>query len=432
MIKKVSSLVGYFAAKLPQNSGTGLQTKKFTVSHAGKQHSYHLAHALILLDKLEGFYTSAYIEQEWLQQLVSKSGNQFFARRFRDGLVAPFVHSHWGFEIKEIILRKIYGKSVSVQNQVYQRDTDFDNMMARGLKKIRSTHFWGFQGSCHSSLIVAKDLGKTAICELATAHVILAKKILSEEAKLQPAWADSIDNLYFPPAYEKRLEQEPHHADFVVAASGFTKWTLQESGIDERKIKVLPLGFEADKIPFKMPEKGFSGRPIRLLFAGTVTQRKGISYLLEAMQSLGKNAGIELHVVGGIQGSGDEFWKNKQLFHYHPAVSQYEMFALYQDFDALVLPTVFEGFGLVIVEAMAAGLPVITTANSMGPEIIESGKNGWIVPIRDSTAIEKAISQLSNFSENQYLQMRQNARDSALQFTWERYGQNLAKICNQI
>ena len=53
-------------------------------------------------------------------------------------------------------MRKMQGKSLAVQNQVYQRDTDFDEMMARKLKGIKSTHFWGFQGSCHASLDAAK------------------------------------------------------------------------------------------------------------------------------------------------------------------------------------------------------------------------------------------------------------------------------------
>ena len=430
--RKVSSPFGEFAAKLAQIFGTGLKTQKFTVSHAGKQHSYHLAYALRMFEKLQGFYTSSYIEQAWLQKLIAQSGNQFFTRRFKEGLAGPFVHSHWGFELKETIMRKLQGKSLAVQNQVYQRDVDFDQMMARKLPGIESSHFWGFQGSCHASLNAAKDTGKVAICELATAHVVQAKKILSEEAKLQPDWADSIDNLYFPPAYEKRLEEEPQRADIVIAASGFTKWTLTESGIPEKKIKVLPLGFEAEKIPFILPETGFSKRPLRLLFAGTATQRKGISYLMDAMKLIGQTPDIELHIVGGVQGSGTAFWKNKECFTYHNAVSQYEMFRLYQAYDALVLPTVFEGFGLVIVEAMAAGLPVITTSHSMGPEVIESEKNGWLIPIRDAKAIEKAIISLRNLDDDQYLQMRQNARNSALAFTWNRYAENLGRFCENI
>lgn len=329
-------------------------------------------------------------------------------------------------------MRKIQGKSLAVQNQVYQRDTDFDQMVAKKLVKLKSSHFWGFQGSCHESLQAAKDSGKVAICELATAHVVQARKILAEEAALQPEWADSIDNLYFPAAYEKRLEEEPFRADWVVAASGFTKWTLTESGISEDKIKVLPLGFEVEKIPFQTSGKGFSNRPLRLLFAGTLTQRKGISYLMEAMKSFQNRQDVELHLVGGIQGSGNAFLQNKGNAFHHPAVSQYEMFQLYQNYDALILPTVFEGFGLVIVEAMAAGLPVITTSHSMGPDVIQTGVNGWVVPIRDSSAIVQAISELRGKSDEEFESMRKSARSSAMAFTWDVYTKSLAELVEEL
>ena len=417
---------------MAENSGFGLETQKFTVSHAGKQHSYHLAFALKQLGKLEGFYTSSYVESAILQKMIAQSGNPFFARRYKEGLASPYVHSHWNFEFREMWMRKLQGKSLAVQNQVYKRDTDFDLMIAAKIPSIASSHFWGFQGSCHASLKAAKQADKIAVCELATAHVVQAKKILAEEARLQPDWADSIDNLYFPPEYEKRLEEEPFLADHVIAASKFTEWTLKETGIDPAKISVLPLGFEADKIPFQLSANGFSKRPLRLLFAGTVTQRKGISYLLDAMETLPESVEVELHIIGGIQGSGNAFSKRKHLYCHYPAVSQQEMFQKYQEFDALILPTVFEGFGLVIVEALAAGIPVITTPHSMGPDVISEGKNGWIIPIRDSVAIANAMVQLRDKSDDEFAQMKLFSRSSALEFTWERYSQNLAEVTKSL
>lgn len=402
--------------------------KKITVSHAGKQHSYHLAKALMDLGRLEGFYTSSYLSPGWLQDLVLKSGNQFFSRRFKQGLSSPFVHSHWQFELAEFITRKFQGKSQAVQDLVYKRDTDFDQMMARKMPAIRSDVFWGFQGSCHASLEAARQSGKMAVCELATAHVVQARKILAEEAKLQPEWADSIDNLYFPAEYERRLEEEPHRADLVISASDFTSQTLLQSGIPAEKIRKLSLGFEAEHIPYATGAKGFSSRPLKLLYAGTITQRKGISYLLEAAESWAGGKEVELHLIGGIQGSGEAFEKRRHLVHYHPAVSQAEMFRLYTQFDALVLPTLFEGFGLVLVEAMAAGLPVIATSHSMAPDIVQQGRNGWVIPVRDSKAILDAVNELRKLSDDNYSAMRKSARESALSFTWDAYTKNLAEL----
>ena len=408
----------------------GIKRKKIVVSHAGKQHSYHLAKALLDLGRLDGFFTSSYVTSAWLQSLITKSGNTFFSRRFKEGLASPYVFSHWKFELAEFLARKIQGKSESVQNLVYQRDVDFDRMMAGKLRRMDAEIFWGFQGSCHESLLAAKESGMLAVCELATAHVVSSKRILAEEARLHPEWANSMDNLYFPPAYEKRLEEEPHRADFVVSASDFTTQTLVESGVPPGKIVKLPLGFELNHIPWSEEDRDFENRPLRLLYAGTITQRKGVSYLLEAAESWAGKGEIELHMMGGIQGSGEAFAKRKHLCHYHPPVSQAELFSRYREYDALILPTLFEGFGLVIVEAMAAGLPVIATPHSMAPDVVEDGVNGWIIPVRSPEAIQIRVEELRNLSSAKYRKMRQSARKSALGFTWERFAGNLSELVN--
>lgn len=402
-----------------------MSLKKIAVSHAGKQHSYHLAKALQDLGRLDGFYTSSYVGAAWLQEFFLKTGNTFFTRRFKEGLAGPQIHSHWKFELAEFFARKFQGKSQKVQDLVYRRDTEFDRMLARKMRGIHADIFWGFQGSCHDSLHAARDCGKMAVCELATAHVVQARKILSEEAALHPEWADSIDNLYFPAAYEKRLEQEPHLADLVISASDFTSYTLRESGIPGNKIRKLSLGFESGHIPFSDDPRGFSGRPLKLLYAGTITQRKGVSYLLDAAESWAGGQDIELHMVGGIQGSGASFLKRKHLCTYQPAVSQPELFRMYTEYDALILPTVFEGFGLVIVEAMAAGLPVIATPHSMAPDVVENGKNGWIIPIRDAASISARVEELRQMDDDAYRNLRIQARNAALRFTWDAFAANL-------
>ncbi len=400
----------------------------FILSHSGKQHSYHIAKSLYDLDLLDTFYTSSYVTNSFLQKQIEKRNNTYWSRRYIKGLPGNKVNANWRYEIKEMLLRKMQGKSAAAQLAVYDRDVQFDNFVASRLASkhnSKSNTFWGFQGSCHSSLLSANHLGLNSICELATAHVVAAKKILGEEASLHQEWAHTIDNLEFPAEYEKRLEEEPHLAHKVIAASSFTKQTLLDVNIPEENVIYLPLGFDLEYIPYKEKEASdIEKRPLKLLYAGTVTQRKGIKYLLEALKSLNAKD-IELHIVGGIQGDDSALNNYKGHFHYHPPVSQQELFKMYDQFDALVLPTIFEGFGLVIVEAMAAGLPVITTPHSIGPEMIENDKNGYIIPIRDIEAIKKAILQLRDKSASEFLQMRQAARKAVLGYSWDGYRKRL-------
>jgi glycosyltransferase involved in cell wall biosynthesis len=146
------------------------------------------------------------------------------------------------------------------------------------------------------------------------------------------------------------------------------------------------------------------------------------------MELLKPGRSAELHIIGGIQGSGKEFKAKKHLYVYHPPVSQLELFKLYAQYDALVLPTIFEGFGLVLVEAMAAGLPIITTPHSIGPELVEQGQNGYIVPVRDVQALANAMQLLLDTDAAKYEQMSAAARATAIGYSWHNYRDRLQTV----
>ncbi len=399
---------------------------KVILSHAGKQHAYHIAHALERLGYLEKFYTSSYISSARLQGIIEYLKNSYFSRRYHTGLSGKYVDANWRFELPEIVCRRLLGKTAFVENLVYKRDIEFDRYVSKHMMSARADIFWGFQGSCFKSLQAAKKAGKITICELATAHVTTAKRILGEEQALHPEWKDSIDNLIFPKVYEERLQMEPHEADVVIGASKFTVDSLLSDGVSAQKIKLLPLGFDIDHIPFNVNGIAAGGRPLKILYAGKITQRKGIKYLLEAVQMMGK--AVELHLIGGIQGDGHALKRYKGSYIHHPAVSQQELFRRYQEYDVFVLPTLFEGFGLVILEAMAAGLPVITTPHSIGPDLIVQDKNGYIVPIRDVEAIKAALECILKKDPEALLEMKIQARKAAEHMDWLQYSVSLESV----
>jgi alpha-maltose-1-phosphate synthase len=404
-----------------------LTNKKVILSHSGKQHSYHVAKNLLELDMLDKFCTGSYVRSKFLQDHFSKTNNSFWTKRFIPGLYGDKVESNWRFEMK-YFLSKRFSKNLSdTEKLIYKWDMAYDKYMADRIKNYKGGFFWGFQGSCFDTLESAKKAGKTTICELSTAHVTVAKKILQEECNLHPEWAASISNLHFPAEFEKRLEQEPHRADHVFAASEFTKQTLLEGGIAESKIIKLPLGAELSKIKYTPKKDNIQNRPLKLLYAGMVTQRKGIKYLLEAMKTFAKKD-VELHIIGNVFGAKEEFEKYSQSYIYHGPVTQQTLFEKYTEYDALILPTIFEGFALVIIEAMAAGLPVITTPNCIGPDIIEEDKNGYLVPIRDVQKLQAAISKLRSKTNDEFMTMSESARKAALKFTWENHKINMLEI----
>jgi alpha-maltose-1-phosphate synthase len=399
--------------------------KQVILSHSGKQHAYHVAKALKDLGYLKRFYTSSYVSNKFVQKIINKTGNQFWSRRYESGLHAPFVKANWRFELNEVIQRKLKKSASAIEQLVYNRDENFDRYMSTVLDREKAPLFWGFQGSSMLSLQKTKEKGGTAICELATAHVTYAQKILEEEMRLMPEWADTISNVVFPKQYQYRLEQEPLIADKVIAASAFTKLSLMDAGIAEQKIVTLPLGAQIQHIPFDSSFKKINDRPLRLLFAGTLTQRKGIAYLLEAMTRL-KGKDVELHCIGHTFGGEAILKKYASHYTYHGAMSQQQLFASYQHFDALILPTIFEGFALVIIEALAAGLPVITTSHSIGPDVIKNDENGYIIPIRNVEALVTSIENLRHKQDDEFHTMRLNSHKAALNYSWKNYSLRLS------
>ena len=92
--------------------------------------------------------------------------------------------------------------------------------------------------------------------------------------------------------------------------------------------------------------------------------------------------------------------------------------------DVLGFPSLFEGFGLVILEAMSRGLPVITTAHTAGPDLIQDGVDGYLVPIRSAAVIAEKLETLHR-DRARLAAMREAARATAREWAWAAYRRRL-------
>jgi len=405
------------------------QSNNVVIAHSGRQHSYYVAKNLQSLGRLKGFYTSAYISNLSVQNFIIRNKLNFFSKRFLYDFSGPLIHTYWSLELRELLARFINKNAEEITKCVCRRDQDFDTYLASKLRSIKYDTFWGYQGSCLKSLMVANSMNRNSIVEMTMPYVPFSNKILIEESVLHPEWKDSINIISYPGSYEKRLVEEPVFAKKVVAVSSFLKKTLTDNGIEESKISVLPLGFDVSRISFSMVSSPITDRPLKLLFVGRITQVKGIKYMLDAMEKLNTNC-VELHFIGSIIGSGKEFLRRKHLYTYHGSMSQRELYPIYKDFDVLLLPSLVEGFPLVIIEAMGGGLPIITTNNTSAEELIIEGETGYIVPIRDSEAIVLAVQKVLALSSDEFANMRQKARQKALNYTWQSHKERLKIFLN--
>jgi glycosyltransferase involved in cell wall biosynthesis len=216
-------------------------------------------------------------------------------------------------------------------------------------------------------------------------------------------------------------DEELRLADFVVVASQHVRRTLSGVVPDE-KIKVVPYG-----APLVIPRTGRptkTGRPLQVLFSGTLHQRKGIGYLLEAIESLGK--GVQLTMIGQRMAPNLVIDKACKRWRWLESIPHKQVLEIMMQSDVLVLPSLSEGFGLVVTEAMACGLPVIVTPNVGASDLISDGREGYIVPICSAEAIADRLNAL-NEDRELLACMSCSAQETAAAHSWQSYREDWAE-----
>jgi glycosyltransferase involved in cell wall biosynthesis len=240
--------------------------------------------------------------------------------------------------------------------------------------------------------------------------------------------------LYKP--FHHRIEKIAYlNSDFVIAPSEFSKKILCKAfKLVEDKVRVIPHGVDIAR--FSIKEKKSEG--IRLLFVGGLEERKGVRYLIEALASVISTYGtIELILVGSgaqevelrelvkkmnleksIKFAGYvDGWSDKIVEYYHSA-------------DIFVFPSLTEGFGMALVEAMACGLPVIATNTTAIPEVV--GDAGILVKPRSPEALADAINRLVGDKKLRRDLGRKGRRRVEEKFTWDKVAIKAIELYEEI
>lgn len=300
-----------------------------------------------------------------------------------------------------------------------------DRKVSQRLADDRFTAVYAYEDGALESFRVATRRGQLRLYDLPIGYWRAARSLLEEEARREPEWASTLIGNYDSAEKTARKDAELQLADFVIVASSFTRRTLEESDGVRGAIITLPYGAPsiATAEEWAAPAPPPEGR-LRVLFVGSLGQRKGLSYLFRAVRRLG--SGVELTVIGARPlAACAALERELAAVRWIPTCSHREVLGHMAANDVFVLPSLFEGFGLVILEAMAMGLPVITTPHTAGPDLITDGEEGFIVPIRSADAIAQKLELLRvDASHRDYMSDR--ARRRAAEFTWGDYERALA------
>ena len=214
---------------------------------------------------------------------------------------------------------------------------------------------------------------------------------------------------------------EAKEADIHIVASSFSKQAAMFNGIPEDHIIVAPYG--VDNKAFQPWEKDYH-HGLKVLFVGEINQRKGIYQILEAAKEL-QPQGVEFNLIGtGKELAPELYSPYKQYVNFLGRVPFEKLQEMYGTSHIFVFPSMGEGFGLVIPEALSSGLPVIASTNCAGPDVIKDGYNGFVI---DAGNTKQLIEKIRWFKEHMDLlpQMQENAIKSVKDMTWAAYEETL-------
>lgn len=396
----------------------------------------HILNIVYALDKnriLEAFCTAVADNYSlWfankLRRLLTKISPSLdinLNKRKINNLSNSKVYKYPLWEILRVISRKLFSQPRITDFFWEKGDHHLDKQSRRLIQKEKFNLFLGVEHSCLETLIAAKKKEKKTVLIFLSPHHSFFKKWVIPEYNKFPELMDTETKelIKLSEIRDRRRDKEAQLADIICTNSKVVTNSLLEAGFLKRKIMTVPLGAPVPNLKHKQIRP--SKKKFSFIYAGPFSVHKGAHYLLKAWNDFSQTD-TELHVYGENLLPKKLFVKSKKNIYFHGSILQKDLFSEFKKANILVFPTLCDGFGMVAFEAMACGLPVITTKNAGVSQFIEEGKNGFLVPPADSKSLKEKMSWCMN-NPGKINQMRKEALKTAEGRNWEDFQKDFIK-----
>ncbi|MDB4875816.1 MAG: glycosyl transferase group 1 [Gemmatimonadetes bacterium] len=352
------------------------------------------------------------------------------ARRRVTSVPGNMVVADWVWELPRLASIQL-GFGPLVQDWIWERSER--RLDARSARLVRSGNFDVFFGVEHgalASITASREAGIPSVVGFLSPHHSAREKWVDVEYERFPELRVPSTKriLELSPIRDARRDAEARLATAVHASSTFTASTLVAAGIPAERIKVAALGcasaIDESELPTVPP------RSVTVVCVGAVSATKGTHYLFDAWKRLRPGHGATLHVFGTnyLPRRGLPTADSSVVF--HGRVGPAELERAYAGATVLVFPSLCDGFGMVVSEALAYGVPVITTTNAGAADLIEEGRNGFVVAPADADALAGRLEWCISHPD-ELLAMRRLARASATNWTWRHFRDRLRANLNE-
>lgn len=380
---------------------------KILISVGGKFHAFYLAEGLNKKGYLKAIFTSY--------------------PKFK---IAEKIPSH---KIQSIPIKEIFKKLIDffVPKNLYAKfnyynDDLYDYFVSRKINRHKCDIFVGWSGFSLKTFKSLNNKKTLKVLERGSSHIKFQYDILKKE----------YNKLGIKPLIPSKetLSKEIREydlADYICVPSKFAKQTFIKKGFGNKKIKIIKLGVDLKKFYQKKNKK--KKNSFTIISSGEVSIRKGSHLLIKAFKNL-KIPNIRLLFVGNFEkGLSFYFNKNKNAnIYFLGKKNEKELNDIYNNSDIFVLNSLEDGFGMVIPQAMACGLPIITTHNTGASEIVENNKNGFVIKAGDVKSLENKIKKLyfdnklrEKMSKNSKKKIREN-------HSWLSYTEDIIDLYKKI
>lgn len=343
-------------------------------------------------------------------------------RRHNPEIPPDQVRAHWGYDVALAVENRLGPHRARSRRRVARgRTRAFDRALARTVARERPELLFAFSDvASEHTLPLCRQLGIPTILSMVCGDPREELLVLDREANLEPEFFPlylgdaAIDREALRWLHDRRL-RDLELADRILVPSAHLAHTLIGHGTPADKIAMVP--YSADTTRFVPDPHKRPSRECTFLFAGGISQRKGIKYLLEAWRRV-RRPGWRLQLLGALPrvlGPLERYLDEVEVL---GRVGHADMPARMAAADVFVFPSLFEGSAVVTYEALACGLPCIVTPAA--GSVVREGHDGFVVPPRNVEALAARMELLGS-SPLVRADLAASARARAEAFDWTRY-----------